>query len=97
MLVRMRARLERKVTLAESFYVQLRTGLNQLYVAAANNVSTLGIVESPQLPGRKNWPKRTLIVVVAFLLGVGAWAGRRHGAAFYDELRFALTAAPRSR
>jgi len=96
-LVRMRARMERKVALAESFYVQLRTSLNQLFVAAANNVSTVGIVESPKLPGRKNWPKRTLIVVVAFVLGSGAWAARRHGNAFYEELRLALTTAPRSR
>jgi len=47
MLLRLRARLERKVTITESFYVQLTTGLNQVYVAAANNVSTVGIVQSP--------------------------------------------------
>jgi hypothetical protein len=91
MLLQIRGRLQRSISLAESFYVQLTSSLNQLYLAAANNVSTVGVVASPQLPGRRDWPKRTLIVIIAFVLGVSTWVGRNAIRQSYEEIRLALT------
>ena len=82
-----RARLARSVTLAETFYTQMVAALQQAYVAAANNMSTISIIDAPALPGRRSWPKRTVIALVGFLLGVLASTARRYGRTVWTELR----------
>lgn len=83
-----RARLQRNVALAEAFYTQLMGSVQQSYLAATNSSATLSIVERPLLPGRRNSPKRRVIVMLAFAAGVAIWGVRRYG-------RLALTEALR--
>jgi uncharacterized protein involved in exopolysaccharide biosynthesis len=89
-LLQERARLDRDVNLAETFYVELASALRQAYIAAANNVSTMTVIDTPRLPGRRDWPKRRIIVVIGFVLGLLAWSTRRFGRTFVDELRAAI-------
>lgn len=86
-LVRFRTRLQRAVTLDEGFYIQLKNSVEQLYLLAARNVSTISMVQSPQLPGRRYSPKRRIIVLLAFGLGILAWVARRYGRRLYDEFQ----------
>jgi len=89
-LLKERTRLQRNVTLAETFYLQLSANLQQLYMASANNTSTLSIVQAPQLPGRRSWPKRSIITLTAFLLGLIVWAVQNHGSALIAQTRSLL-------
>jgi uncharacterized protein involved in exopolysaccharide biosynthesis len=95
-LLQMRARLQRNASLAESFYTQLVGMLQQAYLAAANNVSTVSVIETPNLPGRRDSPKRKIIVLMAFGFGLVVWLLRRHWRLLYEEVKRLLTGSPRA-
>jgi uncharacterized protein involved in exopolysaccharide biosynthesis len=83
-LLRTRTRLQRDVTLAEGSYVQLTEVLAQVYLAAANNVSSIRTVDAPALPGRRSAPKRRVIVLIAVGFGLLLWFAQGYGALFYQ-------------
>jgi len=88
-----RVRLQRDLTLSESFYTQLAATQQQAYLAAANTASSLSVLQSPNLPGRRERPKRRIITMVAFAFGVLFWGTRRYWPLLYPEVRRVVTAA----
>ena len=82
-----RLRLQRALTLSESFYSQLTATLQQVYLAAANTASSLSVVQVPNLPGRRDTPKRRVITLLAFGFGLLFWGTRRYWRLLYPELR----------
>jgi uncharacterized protein involved in exopolysaccharide biosynthesis len=87
-----RVRLQRDLTLSETFYTQLTGTLQQVYLAAANTASTVSVVQTPNLPGRRDTPRRRIITLVAFGFGVLIWATRRYWGLLYPEVRRIVSA-----
>src|SRR2546425_4523500 len=87
-----RLRLQRDLTLSENFYRQLTATLQQVSLAAANTVSSLSVVQTPNLPGRRDKPKRVVITLLAFGFGVLIWGTRRYWSLLYPELQRMATA-----
>jgi len=82
-----RLRLQRALTLSESFYSQLTSTLQQVYLASANTASSLSVVQTPNLPGRRDTPKRRVITLLAFAFGLLVWGTRRYWWLLYPELQ----------
>jgi uncharacterized protein involved in exopolysaccharide biosynthesis len=88
-----RVRLQRDLTLSETFYTQLTGTLQQVYLAAANTASSVSVVQTPKLPGRRDTPKRRVITLLAFAFGVLIWATRRYWGLLYPEVRRVVAGA----
>lgn len=88
-----RLRLQRNLTLNEAFYTQLTGTLQQVYLAAANTASSVSVTQHPNLPGRRDSPKRRVITIIAFAFGVLFWATRRYWRFLYPEVRRLVVAA----
>jgi len=88
-----RVRLQRDLTLAENFFTQLSGTQQQVYLAAANTASSLSVVQAPDLPGRREKPKRRVITLLAFGFGLLVWGARRYWSLLYPEVRRILGAA----
>ncbi len=87
-----RVRLQRDLTLNETFYTQLMGTLQQVYLAAANTASSVSVAQHPNIPGRRDTPKRRMITMVAFAFGILLWATRRYWGMLYPEVRRVVTA-----
>ncbi|AOK62101.1 tyrosine protein kinase [Burkholderia ubonensis] len=68
-------RLQRDVQVNTDLYLALRNNIEQLRLLKAGKVGSVRLVDAASLPERAVFPKKTIVVVVATLLGLFVGAG----------------------
>lgn len=70
------ARLKRNVDMAQQVYVQLRLQNEQAAVQSVRNTPALSVIDPPELPAKRSWPKRRLGVLLGAIIGCGLGLAR---------------------
>jgi uncharacterized protein involved in exopolysaccharide biosynthesis len=64
-------RLTRQLSVQQELYLTLRREYEAARIEEVNNTPVLTVIDEPQVPGRRTWPKRTLtVLVVALIVGL---------------------------
>jgi uncharacterized protein involved in exopolysaccharide biosynthesis len=63
-------RLKRQEDLALTFYNEMRTNLEQTRLQEVRDTPALTIIDAPQIPVQRAWPRRSLVAIVGALAGV---------------------------
>lgn len=70
-----RARLDRRLTLAQDLYLNLSHQVQTSRLDEVNDTPLISVVETPNLPTRKSRPNRILIGIMALALGLAGSIG----------------------
>jgi len=66
------ARLKRQVNMLESTYLTVRTDYERARLDEARDLPAITVIEPPAPPGRKSWPVRWLVGMIAAVSSCGA-------------------------
>lgn len=80
-------RLHRQVDLSQQLYVSLREQYETARIDEVNDTPVLTVVQRAVPPVERSWPKRKLLVLVGFLVGVALAFGAALTATQLDRLR----------
>jgi uncharacterized protein involved in exopolysaccharide biosynthesis len=72
LLLQEEARLKRKVGMLESTYLTVRSEYERARLDEARDLPAITVIEPPAPPGRKSWPVRWLVGMVAAVFSCGA-------------------------
>jgi uncharacterized protein involved in exopolysaccharide biosynthesis len=81
-----RDRLRRQVSFKEQLYSELQSQLTQTRLDLQRRQPVVTVVEKPVPPMNRSAPKRTLIVVLSFMLGGFLGMGGAFVKAFFDNV-----------
>ncbi len=90
------ARLRRRVDMAQSIYLSLSQQLEDAQIDAVRDTPTLTPVERPIAPAKPTWPKKSVLGVLGFLVGIIAASVRttwRETLSADSPVRLSLTTA----
>ncbi|NKB68029.1 MAG: hypothetical protein GKR89_13290 [Candidatus Latescibacteria bacterium] len=79
--------IETEVLVQSALMKMLLQQKAEALIESANNTSTVSILDHATAPGRKSWPKRSLIVLIAGILSLFLSTSYTFGAAYIAELR----------
>lgn len=71
------SRLKRQVSVLENTYLTVRTDYERARLEEARDLPALTIIDPPQPPARKSWPKRWVFGIVAAVLACTVLASRQ--------------------